>query len=51
MYVFFEAYSSYPEKKISSKHTVPVEPRHEKTCLRGFDKVRLNPAYAATEAS
>ena len=25
------------------------EPRHEKTCLRFFDQVRLEPAYSATQ--
>ena len=27
------------------------EPCHEKTCLRGFDQVRLKPYWSATEAS
>ena len=27
------------------------EPHHEKTCLWGFDQLRLKPACSATEAS
>ena len=30
---------------------LPYEPRHEKTCPRGWDQVRLKLACSATEAS
>ena len=37
-----------PMKDYTCSHT--IEPRHEKTCLRVFDQVRLKSACAATEA-
>ena len=46
----FHVLSKTP-KETPTPRMASSEPRHEKTCLRVSDQVRLKPTCAATEAS